>query len=167
MAKIVNQKPRTAVPATGGVAVFIRLPKWLIRTFHNFTLRQKLSLAFLVMTLAPLFLATSLAERRAEQSLREAIFERNKNLAVDVAHDLDELFLDKIRLLKIMAASPEVRSMDPVRLTSVLELVAGQYPELQVAAVADRTGRQIARSDGSVADGTIYYDDRDYFQQAR
>ena len=147
--------------------MFIRLPKWLIRTFHNFTLRQKLSLAFLVMTLAPLFLATSLAERRAEQSLREAIFERNKNLAVDVAYDLDELFLDKIRLLKIMAASPEVRSMDPVRLTPLLERVAGQYPEFQVVTVADRTGRQIARSDGSVADGTIYYDDRDYFQQAR
>ena len=147
--------------------MFIRLPQWLIRTFHNFTLRQKLSLAFLVMTLAPLFLATSLAERRAEQSLRESVFERNKNLAMDIAHNLDEMFLDKKRLLKIMATSSEVRSMDPVRLTSVLELVAGQYPELQVAAVADRTGRQIARSDGSVADGTIYYDDRDYFQQAR
>lgn len=147
--------------------MFIRLPQWLIRTFHNLTLRQKLSLAFLVMTLAPLFLATSLAERRAEQSLRESVFERNKNLAVDIAHDLDELCLDKIRLLKIMADSPEVRSMDPARLTPLLERVAGQFPEFQVVAVADRTGRQIARSDGTVADGTIYYDDRDYFQQAR
>ena len=167
MAKIVNQKPWIAVTEPGGMAVIIRLPQWLIRTFQNFTLRQKLSLAFLVMTLAPLFLATSLAERRAEQSLRESVFERNKNLAMDIAHNLDEMFLDKKRLLKIIATSSEVQSMDPVRLTSVLELVAGQYPELQVAAVADLTGRQIARSDGAVADGTIYYDDRDYFQQAR
>jgi diguanylate cyclase (GGDEF)-like protein len=149
------------------VAVFIRLPKWLIRTFHNLTLRQKLSLAFLVMTLAPLFLATSLAERRAEQSLRESVFERNKNLAVDVAHDLDEMFLDKMRVLKIMADSSEVQSMDPVRLTPLLELAAGQYPEVQIAVVADIAGRQVARSDGMPVDGSIYYDDRDYFQQAR
>ena len=147
--------------------MFIRLPLWLIRTFHNLSLRQKLSLAFLVMTLSPLFLATSLAERRVEKSMREAVFERNKNLAMDIAHNLDELFLEKIRLLKVMAVSPEVRSMDPVRLTPLLERVAGQYPEFQVVTAADLTGRQIARSDGAVADGTIYYDDRDYFQQAR
>lgn len=147
--------------------MFIRLPLWLIRTFHNLSLRQKLSLAFLVMTLAPLFLANSLAEHRAEQSLRESVFERNKNLAVDVAHDLDEMFLDKMRLLKIMADSSEVQSMDPVRLTPLLELAAGQYPEVQIAVVADIAGRQVARSDGMPVDGNIYYDDRDYFQQAR
>ena len=147
--------------------MFIRLPQWLIRTFHNLTLRQKLSLAFLVMTLAPLFLATSLAEHRVELSMREAVFERNKNLAMDIAHNLDEMFLNKMRLLKIMAASQEIRSMDPARLTPLLERVAGQFPEYQVVTVADRTGRQIARSDGTVADGTIYYDDRDYFQQAK
>ena len=167
MAKLLNQNPWTAVTASGGVAVFIRLPQWLIRTFHNLTLRQKLSLAFLVMTLAPLFLATSLAEHRVELSMREAVFERNKNLAMDIAHNLDEMFLNKMRLLKIMAASQEIRSMDPARLTPLLERVAGQFPEYQVVTVADRTGRQIARSDGTVADGTIYYDDRDYFQQAK
>ena len=147
--------------------MFIRWRNWLVRAFYNSTLRQKLSLAFLVMTLTPLFLATSLAERRAEQSMREFVFERNKNLAVDVAHDLDEMFLDRIRLLKIMAASPEVQSMDPIQLTPILERVVGQFPEFQVVTVADRTGRQIARSDGKPADGAIYYDDRDYFQQVR
>ena len=147
--------------------MFIRWQKWLIRTFHNLTLRQKLSLAFLAMTLTPLFLATSLAEHRVELSMREAVFERNKNLAMDIAHNLDEMFLNKMRLLKIMAASPEIRSMDPVRLTPLLERVAGQFPEFQVVTVADRTGRQIARSDGTSAEGAIYYDDRDYFQQAR
>ena len=167
MAKLVNQNPWTAVTASGGVAVFIRWQKWLIRTFHNLTLRQKLSLAFLVMTLTPLFLATSLAEHRVERSMRETVFERNKNLAMDIAHNLDEMFLNKMRLLKIMAASPEVRSMDPVRLKPLLERVAGQFPEFQVVTVADLTGRQIARSDGTAADGRIYYDDRDYFQQVR
>ena len=147
--------------------MFIRWRNWLVRTFYNSTLRQKLSLAFLVMTLSPLLLATSLAERRAEQSMRAAVFERNKNLAVHVAHDLDQVFLDKIKLLKIMADNPEVRSMERVRLTPLLEKVAGQYSEFQVVTVADRTGRQIARSDGKPADGAIYYDDRDYFQQAR
>ena len=167
MAKIVNQKPWTAVTVPGGMAVFIRLPLWLIRTFHNLSLRQKLSLAFLVMTLAPLFLATSLAEQRVEKSMREFVFERNKNLAMDIAHNLDEMFLDKMRVLKIMAASSEIRSMEPVRMTPQLELATGQYPELQIAVVTDIAGRQVARSDGMPVDGTIYYDDRDYFQQAR
>lgn len=147
--------------------MFIRLPLWLIRTFHNLSLRQKLSLAFLVMTLAPLFLATSLAEQRVEKSMREFVFERNKNLAMDIAHNLDEMFLDKMRVLKIMAASSEIRSMEPVRMTPQLELATGQYPELQIAVVTDIAGRQVARSDGMPVDGTIYYDDRDYFQQAR
>ena len=47
---------------------------WLkrsIQTFHNFSLRQKLSLAFFVMTLAPLLFATSLAERQAEEILQD------------------------------------------------------------------------------------------------
>ena len=147
--------------------MFIRLPLWLIRTFHNLSLRQKLSLAFLVMTLAPLFLATSLAEQRVEKSMREFVFERNKNLAMDIAHNLDEMFLDKMRVLKIMAASSEIRSMEPVRMTPQLELATGQYPELPIAVVTDIAGRQVARSDGMPVDGTIYYDDRDYFQQAR
>ena len=140
--------------------------KRLIQVFHNFSLRQKLSLAFLVMTLAPLLFATSLAERRAEEILHHSVFERNKALAEDIAHDLDELFLNKIRLLKIMAASPEVRSLDSTRMTPLLERVAGQYPEFQVVVAADANGRQIARSDGVSADGAINYQDRDYFQQA-
>lgn len=147
--------------------MLIRWKNWLIRTFHNLSLRQKLSLAFLVMTLAPLLLATSLAEHRAEQSMREFVFERNKNSAMDIAHNLDEMFQNKIRLLKIMATTSEVQSLDPGHLTSLLELVVGQYPELQIAVVADISGRQVARSDGMPVDGTVYYDDRDYFQQVR
>ena len=142
---------------------------WLkrsIQTFHNFSLRQKLSLAFFVMTLAPLLFATSLAERQAEEILRHSIFEQNKELAMDIAHDLDGLLQNKIRLLKIMALNSDVRSTEPIRLTPVLERVARQYPEFQVVVATDASGRQIARSDGVVADGAINYHDRDYFRQA-
>ena len=136
------------------------------RGWSDLNLRQKLSLAFIVMTLAPLFLATSIAEQEAEQTMRRFVFERNKNLAVDLAHDMDHLFMDKIRLLKIMAASPEIQSMNPARQTPVLESIVAQYPEFQVAVAADAAGRQIARSDGNPAEAAIRYDDRDYFKEA-
>ncbi|MHC1761192.1 MAG: diguanylate cyclase [Negativicutes bacterium] len=142
---------------------------WIKRAtsrWSDLNLRQKLSLAFIVMTLAPLFLATSIAEQEAEQTLRRFVFERNKNLAVDLAHDMEQLFMDKIRLLKIMAASSEIKSMNPARQTSALESIVAQYPEFQVAVATDAAGWQIARSDGNPTEPAIRYDDRDYFKEA-
>ena len=103
-------------------------------------LRRKLSLAFIVMTLAPLLLAAFVTEQEAERIMRQLVFEKNKNLATDIAHDTNHQFMEKIRVLKLMVANPEMKSMDPARQTPVLESITGQYPEIQVAIVADSSG---------------------------
>lgn len=136
---------------------------WTKQFWADSNLRQKLSLAFIIMTLAPLFLAMTFTAWEAEQTMRQFVFERNKNLAVDIAHDTDRLFMEKIRVLKLIASTPEMKSMDPARQTPILERIAGQYPEIQVAIVADPSGWQVARSDGYPAIKTINYADREYF----
>ncbi len=136
---------------------------WATRFWADLNLRRKLSLAFIVMTLAPLLLASSFTEWEAERALRSFVFERNKNIAEDIAHDTEQLFMEKVRVLKILAANPDIKSMNVNRQTRVLEHVASQYPALQIAIVADSLGRQIARSDGYPANAGINYSDRDYF----
>lgn len=140
--------------------------KWANGIWGSMGLRRKLSLAFIVMTLAPLLLAAFVTEQEAERIMRQLVFEKNKNLATDIAHDTNHLFMEKIRVLKLLAANPEMKSMDPARQTPVLERAAGQYPEIQVAVVADSSGGQIARSDGNPAIKAINYTDREYYQAA-
>jgi diguanylate cyclase (GGDEF)-like protein/PAS domain S-box-containing protein len=146
--------------------VAAHVAKWANGIWGGLGLRRKLSLAFIVMTLAPLLLAAFVTEQEAERIVRQVVFEKNKNLATDIAHDTNHLFMEKIRVLKLLAANPEMKSMDPARQTPVLESVASQYPEIQVAVVADSSGGQLARSDGNPAIRTINYTDREYFQAA-
>jgi len=143
----------------------IRLFRYSRSRWEALNLRQKLSVAFVAMTLFPLLLSAAFTEWETTVLMRQFVFDRNKNLALNIAHDVDQLFAEKIRMMKVVVADPDFRSMQPARQTAVLQEMVKTYEGIHIAVVIDPAGRQIARSDGLAVAVSIDYSDRGYFAQ--
>ncbi len=143
----------------------MRLFRYSRSRWEALNLRQKLSVAFVAMTLFPLLLSAAFTEWETTVLMRKFVFDRNKNLALNIAHDVDQLFAEKIRMMKVVVADPDFRSMQPARQTAVLQEMVKTYEGIHIAAVIDPAGRQIARSDGLAVAVSIDYSDRGYFAQ--
>jgi len=143
----------------------IRLFRYSRSRWEALNLRQKLSVAFVAMTLFPLLLSAIFTEWETTVLMRQFVFDRNKNLALNIAHDVDQLFAEKIRMMKVVVADPDFRSMQPARQTAVLQEMVKTYEGIHIAVVIDPAGRQAARSDGLAVAASIDYSDRGYFSQ--
>ena len=143
----------------------IRLIHWGRSRWELLNLRQKLSVAFVVMTLVPLLVSAAFTEWEASKLLRQFVFDRNKNLALNIAHDADQLFAEKIRMMKVVVADASFRSMQSSHQTVILEEMVRTYSGIHIAVVIDPSGKQTARSDGLPVVDSIDYTDREYFAQ--
>jgi len=136
-------------------------------TIKNFwavlSLRKKLSITFVMMTLIPIIVTTAITWQPYEQAMKNSIVERNRGHAEQIASDIDWKFGEKIRILKFAAHSADLKSMDPGRQATVLSNIAAQYPDVQLAVVSNVSGQQTARWDGKPADQSINYLDREYY----
>ncbi|WP_346353964.1 diguanylate cyclase [Azotosporobacter soli] len=137
---------------------------FLTRLWRNLSLRQKLGIAFVIMTTLPLLTTTLITWRPYEEAMTLAVEERNQEQAEQIASEIDWTFAEKIRMLNLLANNEEILSMNPARQQPVLRYIVEQYPDVQLAVVADRNGRQVARWDGKKPDTTIDYNERPYFQ---
>ena len=135
-----------------------------IRNFWaRLSLRKKLSIAFVMMTLIPIIVTTVITWQPYEHVMKNSVVERNRGLAELIACDIDSKFLEKIRIVKFAANSEELKSMDPERQAKILSSIAAEYPDVQLAVVSNASGQQIARWDGKPADQSINYLDREYY----
>jgi len=134
------------------------------KLWAGLSLRRKLSIACVLMTVLPTILTAAITWQPYERAMRQAVFERNQNLAEQIANDIDRMFIEKIKILKIIANNEEIKSMDADRQSVVLKEMVAQTPEMQLAVVSDAAGQQIARWDGKPADKSINYIDRKYYQ---
>lgn len=132
--------------------------------WQRLSLRKKLGLVFAVLTVVPLLLTTFLTWQSYGKAMRETVVERNRQLAEQIGCDLEWVFAEKMRLLQMMAKTAAIRSMDAERQNEALRQMVLQYPDIQLAVVADAQGRQVARWDGQM-DQTrnISYWDRSYY----
>lgn len=133
------------------------------KLWTDLNLRKKLSIAFVLISVPPLILATVITWHAYEATMRNSVFENNRNLAEQIANEVDRMFLEKIRILKVAAHTAEMKSMDPIRQAAVLKEIATHNPEVQLAVTANTSGRQIARWDGHQANPDITYNDRQYY----
>ena len=97
--------------------------------------------------------------------MRRFVFERNRSLALNIAHDVDQLFAEKIRMMKVVVTDPAFRSMQVDHQTKVLQEMVANYADIHISVVIDSSGRQVARSDGLPVAPVIDYSDRGYFAQ--
>jgi diguanylate cyclase (GGDEF)-like protein/PAS domain S-box-containing protein len=143
-----------------------RLTHKTAKLWLRLDLRKKLSFTFVAVAVIPLSLTTAIIGPKGEEVLKRSVFAQNRNLAERIALDIDWMFSEKTRVLKIAAATAEIRSMLPDKQSPVLQTIGEQDPDLQIVIVADTKGKQIARSDNRPVDIRIDYNDRDYFRAA-
>jgi len=148
------------------LAIRATLQTLIIQLWARFSLRKKLSIAFVTMTLMPIILITVITWQPQEQIMKNSIIERNRTLAEYIANDINDMFTERIRFLKNVVNNENIKSMAPGQQVSILRDIVTQYPDMQLAVVSDIAGRQIARWDGKEAEHTISYTDREYFNTA-
>ena len=98
----------------------IRLIRWGRSRWEGLNLRQRLSVGFVVMTVFPLLISAAFTEWEATRLMRQFVFERNKHLALNLAHDVDQLFAEKIRMMQVVVADTAFRKMQPQLQTVML-----------------------------------------------
>ncbi len=145
------------------MAIKATLQKLIIQLWAGFSLRKKLSIAFVTMTVMPIILITVITWQPQEQVMKNSISERNRMLAEYIASDINDMFTERIRVLNNAINNEKIKSMVPDQQISILSDIVTQYPDMQLAVVSDLAGRQIARWDGKEADHAISYTDREYF----
>lgn len=134
------------------------------RCFDNLSLRKKLSITFVCMTVLPMVVAMGIAWQANERVLKQSVVERNTKIAHEIASELDFKIAEKIRMMKLIANSSDVRSMDANRQSMVLKEAARLHPDVQLIVMANKEGRQIARWDDKPVEN-INYMDREYYHR--
>jgi diguanylate cyclase (GGDEF)-like protein/PAS domain S-box-containing protein len=135
--------------------------------WHRQALKQKLSFCIISMTIFPLLLTMAITEIKNEKTLTRLVIEHNRDIAERTAENIDQMFSEKVKALRIVANTAEMKSMVPARQMTLLKTIAETDDDIQIAIVADSAGTQIARSDEQVVDGTIAYRDRYYYQKIK
>ncbi|MDT8902156.1 methyl-accepting chemotaxis protein [Anaeroselena agilis] len=133
----------------------------LARGFSSLTVRAAV---FIVATCTiPLLILGWYFSHQTEQSLTAAAVDRNSKVAERVASDIGLYVQTRKNFLTATSGKGELRSMDPEAAARFLVQVQPYYGGNDALFVADRSGRQICRTDGS---RPVSVGDRDYFRAA-
>ncbi len=149
---------------TGAIFVLKNPFRWLRSSWEDLNLRQKLSVAFVSMTLFPLLLGTGITEWETAKVMKQFVFERNRNLAEAIALDLDQMISENVRVLKMISGTGQIALLPQPTQTEILQKWVQNYQELHLAVLTDSSGRQKARSDGMSFAEELNYSDQTYFQ---
>lgn len=135
----------------------------IVQLWAGFSLRKKLSIAFVAMTVMPIILITVINWQPQDQVMKNSIVDKNLMLAKYIAGDINDMFTERIRVLNNAAANENINSMIPGQQVPILRDIVKQYPDMQLAVISDLAGHQTARWDQNKADPGISYNDREYF----
>ncbi|MBP2664545.1 MAG: diguanylate cyclase with and Cache sensor [Firmicutes bacterium] len=127
----------------------------------------KLSVYLVGMTVIPLLLTTAITGYNGEKALIELVIDHNWNAALHTAEDIDRMFGEKIRILRMAAATSEIKSMISEKQLPLLKSIEGQDADILIVTTADADGNLIARSDAQPIERWINYSNNSYFQNAK
>ena len=131
------------------------------------SLRAKLSVYLVGMTVIPLLLTTAITGYNGEKALTELVIDHNWNAALHTAEDIDRMFGEKIRILRMAAATSEIKSMISEKQLPLLRAIEGQDADILIVTTADTEGNLLARSDAQPIERWINYSSNSYFQNAQ
>jgi len=112
-------------------------------------LSYQILFVFLVVVLLTLGLTGWTLTALAQRIVTENIVRGHEALARRIAEEVGLKVADLQPILAQLAESDSVRSMDPTRIAGELQRFQRRFPSIVALYVADRTGRQIVRSDGA------------------
>ncbi len=119
--------------------------------------------AIILVTVVPTLLGlvlfmTTRVQNLMEQEAISGLYTVSRTLSSTTS-----LWLDlNTRVLRELAAQPDITSMNPEKQKTVLEAMAAEYPGMDSISTTDMNGKNIARSDGAALKD---YSDHPWFQE--
>ncbi len=117
-----------------------------IRFFHS--LRGKLTLIFLGLSLLPLIIASGLAYWQSQQALYSRTEGELLRLTKTQAVAIDRWLDYRLAEAEVMANSEAMLSLDPVRMLQAVMLYQQKWSQYEMIFVADLDGQALVNSNG-------------------
>ncbi|MCB0173626.1 MAG: hypothetical protein KDJ97_24115 [Anaerolineae bacterium] len=142
--------------------LFISQTEKKLRMNVFYSIRGKLLLFFLGLSLLPLALVGTLAYWESQRVLRTRITHELEMRALFEADIVERWFSSRLTEIEVMASSKEVQSMDPNQIQEIIVLYTQKWNHYETLFVANAEGMIVAAN----IEGQFNISDRDYFQKA-
>ncbi|MDK9706964.1 MAG: ATP-binding protein [Desulforhopalus sp.] len=126
----------------------------------KYSLRAKVSLLFLALTLMPLLIIGYFSHVYAEQLLIKMVVRQLENVAEDKVSLLTAWLEERRADMSMVAETSLVVTMDSIRINPYLDLIREKYDVYRELVVVSGTGKIIAASPPNPADRTRVWDSR-------
>ena len=127
----------------------------------DMSLRQKLTISFMLMVFIPVLLVAIVGCRAFYTNYLHDIERQNISVAAMKAKNVESVLTMTKDALASMAEQDSFKAMDAATITPILQDYAKKHPEIQNIAVSGLDGMQIARDQGKL----FSIADRPYFQE--
>lgn len=126
------------------------------------SLKVRLIVLFVLFAFIPVCISGIISGYINAQSLKEVTMVSNRNTAQQIGNEIARVVDDARIVNDILADSPTAKSMDPAAVKELILAAQKQNPNYELIVVMDKTGMQIARTSGTLANRG----DRLYFKEA-
>lgn len=126
------------------------------------SLKVRLIVLFVLFAFIPVCISGIISGYINAQSLKEVTMVSNRNTAQQIGNEIARVINDARIMNDVLADSPAAKSMDPVAVKELILAAQKQNPHYELIFVMDKTGMQIARTSGTLANRG----DKLYFKEA-
>jgi methyl-accepting chemotaxis protein len=127
----------------------------------GFSLKKKLITCFVLLAAVPLILTTLVTSYLSHTALVNSIYQDNQQTANFLAREMDDSLGSTIQLLKDLAETADIQSMDTARQLALIKKVTGNSDVIKTLIINDPKGAHTVRNQGKLASNG----DREYFKQ--
>ncbi|VBB07109.1 Hypothetical protein LUCI_2353 [Lucifera butyrica] len=125
----------------------------------NFTLRQKLSVFFVVIAAIPLILTTIVISYLSHATMIESVYTNSEKASAGLAGDINATLAANIQLLQAMADTEEIKSMNTEKQILFMKEIGKRTSSISTFIISDANGMQTVRTQGKNTENSK----RDYF----
>ncbi|WP_378951561.1 methyl-accepting chemotaxis protein [Pelosinus sp. sgz500959] len=127
------------------------------------TLKTKLIMFFILFAFFPVCILGIISTYMTINSTKETTGQNNLSMSKNVAEQINLFIGNSQGLIKTVAGSPTVKSLDPIAINKFLEETAKHNPQFEAIGVITPNGMQLARYPMAKL---AFRGDREYFQTA-
>ena len=102
----------------------------------------------LIVSLLPLIIFWSITFKQAKECIQNATQRQINQMSINITKHVDQWFNQNVRVLKAFANLEDMPPMDKLKQEPLLKTIQKEYPWMYLTYSLDRSGINIARSDG-------------------
>jgi methyl-accepting chemotaxis protein len=125
-----------------------------IKTFFFNSLRGRLLLFFLALSLVPTILVVITTYSNARQILEKRASDELTRLTTIESSRVDSFFASRIIEAKVLANNPDVKTLNPEKINTVIQILIKDWPHISGLVVTGPDGLSIATNSGKPIDNS-------------